>query len=111
MPISQLSLIDSAENPYGAVLAFVAESQTHGRGQRANTWTSPKGSNFYGTFVIRTENMPFYAPLISSLAIAETLEEYMASDKYSFKENEGGFGIKWVNDVLYDNLKVAGSLL
>jgi BirA family biotin operon repressor/biotin-[acetyl-CoA-carboxylase] ligase len=80
----------------------VAEQQTAGRGRRGRTWESPAGKNLYASLVLRPELPPQRAPeltLLAAVAVAETLrgEGVQAS-------------IKWPNDVLAADRKIAGIL-
>lgn len=55
------SMPDKHQLPWGSILAFQSDEQTHGRGQHANTWVSPPKGNCYVTFMIRLKSCPFYA--------------------------------------------------
>src|SRR5258705_13642803 len=61
--------------PSGA--AFVADSQTRGRGRLGRTWHSPPGENLYASFLLRPSLDPRRAPLVtlaSGLAVADAIE-------------------------------------
>ena len=49
------------------------------------------------------KNVPFYAPLVASLSIAQTLNSYII-------DGDQKASIKWINDVHYMNKKVSGAL-
>src|SRR5258707_7850262 len=88
--------------PSGA--AFVADSQTRGRGRLGRTWHSPPGENLYASFVLRPSLDPRRAPLVtlaSGLAVADAIEPLVAG---------GRVALKWPNDVLVDGRKIAGVL-
>ena len=72
-----------------------ADHQSKGRGRFNRPWLSPKGQNLYASFHLYGE----YNPLSMAIAITEVLED-------------NGFKplIKWPNDILIDNKKVAGIL-
>ena len=55
------------------------------------------------TYVLRMKNVPFYAPLVASLSIADTLNSYIGDEDEKVR-------IKWINDVHYMNKKVSGTL-
>ncbi len=87
--------------PEGTVV--VAESQTAGRGRLGRTWSSPSNVNLYLSVVLR----PVVAPadvtslsLVSAIAVAEAI---LATTGLRS-------GIKWPNDVLLGQRKVAGIL-
>lgn len=89
----------------GAVEGTVvcAESQTKGRGRLGRRWISPRGKGMYFSIILR----PPFAPaqmaqltLMTAVALAEALEA-VADVKAQ---------IKWPNDVLLSNKKVAGIL-
>lgn len=80
----------------------VAEAQTHGRGRRGRSWSSPAGTNLYCSVVLRPDVPPSRAAevtLLAAVALAETLREAGAEAS-----------IKWPNDVLIGGKKVAGIL-
>lgn len=83
----------------------IADSQTQGRGQHARPWHSPKGENIY--FSAR---YPFQHDLgaLSGLSLAISvmlctlLQEMLPGTPLS---------IKWPNDILCQNQKIAGILI
>jgi len=80
----------------------IAESQTAGRGRRGRTWSSPAGRNLYMSVILRPQLPPQRAPeltLVASLATCDACRQAGVDA-----------GIKWPNDVLVDDLKVAGIL-
>lgn len=82
----------------------VAEHQTAGRGRRGRYWHSPYGSNLYLSLLWRFDyGMSRLAGL--SLAMAVALMR-------SFTEmGASGLGIKWPNDIVSEEGKLAGILL
>ena len=81
-----------------------ADSQNSGRGRRGRTWVSKKG-NLYASGLYPWTGPEAQKPLISfvvAVALAETLESYIAPDLIA---------LKWPNDVLVDGAKIAGILL
>jgi BirA family biotin operon repressor/biotin-[acetyl-CoA-carboxylase] ligase len=88
--------------PSGA--AFVADAQTGGRGRLGRSWHSPRGDNLYVSFVLRPSLSPEAAPLVTlaaGLAVADAVAGLVPSRKV---------GLKWPNDVLIDDRKLAGVL-
>ena len=86
--------------PHGTVL--VAEGQTKGRGQKGRTWQSPSGSNIYLSVILRPDLPPSATPpitLAAGVATCDTVNHYVT-----------GASIKWPNDVLWSNRKMAGIL-
>lgn len=81
----------------------VAEAQRRGRGRLGRPWFSPSGFNIYASVLFRPPIVPDDAPafsFIASLALVDALESLGVSAE-----------IKWPNDVLVDDRKVAGILL
>ena len=84
--------------------AFQARRQTQGRGRHGRIWQSPLG-NLYMSFLLEPKRAKSeWAPLslVLSLALAEALETHIES---------GRVQLKWPNDVLVDDKKIAGILL
>lgn len=85
--------------------AFIAESQTRGRGRRGHVWHSPPGDNLYVSFVLRPRLLARDTPplsLAAGLAIVDALTPLVSGDRLR---------IKWPNDVLLDGRKLAGVLV
>jgi BirA family transcriptional regulator, biotin operon repressor / biotin---[acetyl-CoA-carboxylase] ligase len=88
--------------PHGTVI--IAEQQRHGRGQHGRSWHSPRG-NLYATLVLRT------VPEAVHLHGSGWLTMMMALSVCRCLELCGGMAsIKWPNDVLLADRKVAGVL-
>jgi BirA family transcriptional regulator, biotin operon repressor / biotin---[acetyl-CoA-carboxylase] ligase len=82
----------------------VAESQSGGRGRKGRNWYSPPGEGIYVSLVLRPRFQPAEAPkmtLLAGVALAETLIPIVPSR----------VTIKWPNDVLAGEKKVAGILI
>ena len=83
---------------------IMARQQSAGVGRMGRVWSSPAG-NLYATLL-----MPFAGPLpdaalmsfAACLAVADTLDTFVAPERVA---------LKWPNDALLDNRKVAGVLL
>lgn len=82
---------------------FVAREQTSGRGRRGRYWSSPKDSGCYVSILLRPDIMPSDAAmvtLIAGLSLAKTLNQL-----YDINAK-----IKWPNDIIIQEKKVAGIL-
>ncbi|MFJ2341392.1 bifunctional biotin--[acetyl-CoA-carboxylase] ligase/biotin operon repressor BirA [Pseudomonas protegens] len=90
----------------GSVAPFLvlAERQMVGRGRRGRKWVSPFAENIYYSLVLRMDGglrQLEGLSLVVGLAVMHTLREYGIP----------GAGLKWPNDVLVGQKKVAGILL
>ncbi|MGL4722081.1 MAG: biotin--[acetyl-CoA-carboxylase] ligase [Desulfovibrionaceae bacterium] len=85
--------------PWDIILSM---TQTQGRGQKGKLWDSPSG-NFFGT--IRLPKHSFFMKTISSLFLGATLARIIEHPPYFLAK------IKWPNDIIYQNKKVAGMLI
>ncbi|QWT18767.1 biotin--[acetyl-CoA-carboxylase] ligase [Bacillus sp. NP157] len=92
-------------NPVLDDLAFVlAESQSAGRGRRGRTWLSPPGMNLYLSVLKRFDGG--FASL-SGLSLAVGVMLMRALDDLGIRTA----GLKWPNDVLAGDAKLAGILV
>ena len=88
--------------------AYQARRQTQGRGRHGRYWQSPLG-NLYMSFLLAPErDKAEWASLslVLSVALAEALEAHIEPPI-----DEGRVQLKWPNDVLVDDKKIAGILL
>ncbi|MCQ8184289.1 biotin--[acetyl-CoA-carboxylase] ligase [Parvularcula maris] len=91
----------------GLVPPFLVSTaeQTAGRGREGRSWSHPKG-NFAGSFALTPPQLlkdePGLASLLSGLSVIEALQHFGAS--------EADLQVKWPNDVLLAERKVAGIL-
>ena len=84
--------------PDGATV--VADHQTAGRGRLGRTWHSPPGVNLY---LSRIRRGSFdLLPLQGALAVRDTIQSFLPADLTA--------AIKWPNDILVGDYKVAGIL-
>lgn len=93
--------IAAGEEPPFAVLA---EHQSGGRGRRGRQWVSPYGQNLYCSVGLRIEGGARQLEglsLVVGLAVLRALRAHGLS----------GVGLKWPNDILVGNRKIAGILL
>jgi len=81
----------------------VAESQSQGRGRLGRRWESPPFANLYLSILLRPKLLPAHAAqitLMAAVALADAVDGYIP----------GQAAIKWPNDILIGNKKLAGIL-
>lgn len=84
--------------------AVIAERQTEGRGRRGRRWVSPYAQNLYYSLALRIDGGARQLEglsLVVGLAVLATLRAFGLVDA----------GLKWPNDLLVNNRKIAGILL
>ncbi len=86
-------------------VSFLSYSQTKGRGRNDNKWTSIKGNLFLSTIIRPRDEKKNWQQL--SLIVAFSVIEVLL--KLGINENQ--IELKWPNDILVDNKKIAGILL
>ena len=82
----------------------LVEAQTAGRGRRGRQWHSPPQSNIYLSLKWCFESIPEQMGLLS-LVVAVAVSECLRTLGIR------GHGIKWPNDIVYQNRKLAGILI
>jgi len=87
--------------PHGTLV--IAETQTNGKGRRGRNWESPLGSSISMSILIRPE-------ILSEKASMLTLVMALAVHKGIKEITKANLKIKWPNDILLNNRKVAGIL-
>ena len=92
--------IDGAASPY----LVLAEQQTKGQGRRGRAWVSPFGGNLYLSLLWRFQVGPGQLGCLG-LAIAVAIVRALA------KLGINDAGVKWPNDIYWQNKKLAGILL
>lgn len=112
--IIELETVDSTNNyaanllrgsivPEGTVIT--AQTQTNGRGQRGATWQSNPGENLIMSIILFPRMLSsanqFYLSKAISLAIREFIESEIDQDVF----------IKWPNDIIVNDKKIAGILI
>lgn len=90
----------------GAATGYLvlAEQQSNGQGRRGRTWVSPFGVNLYLSLLWRYQCAPAQLgclSLVVAVAIVRALNKFGISD----------VGVKWPNDIYWQNKKLAGILL
>ncbi len=88
--------------PEGTVVC--AETQSKGRGRLGRAWVSPKGKGIYFSVILRPSSLPPsqlpQLTLMSAVALAEAVNDIAGIDAR----------IKWPNDILVADKKLAGIL-
>ena len=90
-----------AEKGEKEITVVLADKQTKGRGRLKRKWRSPARKGIYTSFILRPKNrekIPLLC-LILSLSILRALKDILP------------IKIKWPNDVITGNKKIAGVLL
>ena len=111
-PVHILDTIDSTnaealrlvDGGHVAPFLVLAEQQTAGRGRRGRKWVSPFAQNVYYSLVLRIEGglrQLEGLSLVVGLAVMQALRE----------SGVQGAALKWPNDVLVADKKIAGILL
>jgi BirA family biotin operon repressor/biotin-[acetyl-CoA-carboxylase] ligase len=92
----------AAGAPHGTVIT--AAEQTAGRGRQGRTWTAPAGKALLYSAILRPLGpWPLsLLPLAAAIAVCETAESLRSGVEC---------GVKWPNDVLLDERKLAGVLI
>jgi BirA family transcriptional regulator, biotin operon repressor / biotin---[acetyl-CoA-carboxylase] ligase len=112
--VIQLESVDSTNNyaanllklsspPEGTVIT--AQFQTGGRGQRGANWESKSGENLLCSAILYPTHLnagkQFYLNIAVSLALRELIEDKLGKETF----------IKWPNDILVNQKKIAGILI
>ena len=95
---------EQARDGAPAGLVVVAEHQTAGRGRLDRTWETPARSALTFSMVLRPDVEPAawtWLPLLTGYVVTKTLTAHGYANA----------GVKWPNDVLLGERKVAGILL
>ncbi|MFW6270961.1 MAG: biotin--[acetyl-CoA-carboxylase] ligase [Bacillota bacterium] len=86
--------------PGGTVI--LTEKQKKGKGRRGREWYSPAGSGLWFSIILYPDFQPDKAPMLTVLA-ALSVEE-------SLDDMNIATDIKWPNDIILNNKKIAGIL-
>lgn len=87
---------------------YLANRQTKGRGRGSHIWQSEHMGNIYSSYAFEVGNNIRYLPqltLLTALGIIRALNEIKPENKDNID-----IKIKWPNDVLVNNKKIAGIL-
>lgn len=98
-----MSLVNNRHASEGLIV--MAADQTHGRGQRGNTWQSDAGKNLTYSIVLQPRSLhishQFRLHQMISLAVHEALSPILPP----------GLKVKWPNDIYYGDKKIGGILI
>jgi len=110
----ELDVVDSTNNYAAKILdktkdvdgtVIMAYFQSEGKGQRGALWESEPGANLLFSAIVDISFLAnetyFLLSKIVAIAINETIEELTNTDSF----------IKWPNDIIIDNKKIAGILI
>jgi BirA family transcriptional regulator, biotin operon repressor / biotin---[acetyl-CoA-carboxylase] ligase len=98
---TNLIAIEQAKQCVMEGTVVLADCQTQGRGRGAHSWFSPDGLNLYLSIVLYPkQDRLHYLPFFASISLAQTLEHWQIE-----------CDLKWPNDVLHDEKKMAGILI
>jgi BirA family biotin operon repressor/biotin-[acetyl-CoA-carboxylase] ligase len=95
--------LEAVGAPEGTVIC--AEEQTAGRGRRGNVWIAPKRRCLLLSILLRPADEPSLWPRVThlaALAVCRAIAPFLVSDSPQ---------VKWPNDVMVGNRKIAGILL
>lgn len=90
---------------------IIADCQTNGKGRLGRSFTSPSGTGIYMSLLLRPEinvSLVSEITLLAGLSVAKAISKAVSETISS--ENSHNVQIKWPNDVLLDNKKIAGIL-
>ncbi|MEC3877279.1 biotin--[acetyl-CoA-carboxylase] ligase [Chryseobacterium salviniae] len=79
-------------------------NQTQGRGQYGNTWSSAPEKNLAYTLAVKTENFPL-SDFLFNYYTAIVIRDFLAN------MTDNSVKIKWPNDIILKNKKIAGILI
>lgn len=91
--------------PQTNLTAIMAKEQSMGRGQRGNIWQTKTGVNVTASLILVPESLlttqQFFLTIISSLAVYDSIQNLHPHQTF----------IKWPNDIMIGNKKIAGILI
>jgi BirA family biotin operon repressor/biotin-[acetyl-CoA-carboxylase] ligase len=80
----------------------IANRQTKGRGRRGKNWSSPSLGNIYMSIAQKNVETDFPLSLSAGVISYDAISSITQNDK---------LGLKWPNDIIFDNKKVGGILV
>ena len=114
-PIIHLSSVDSTNN-YAAELirtgevthgtVILADEQTAGKGQRSSSWTSAPGLDLTFTLILKPQGLEVNKQISLSHIAALSIHDMLVCSGV-----EEDIRIKWPNDVMVEERKIAGILI
>lgn len=96
------TLISEGNISHGTVI--LADEQTSGRGQRGAEWASNSGENLLMSLVLYPDNLSVTEQFVLSEMTALSIVSFLRKIGLSAQ-------IKWPNDILVQNQKIAGVLI
>ena len=104
-PSTNAVVVDRARGGAGEGLVVVAEHQTAGRGRLDRVWSTPARAALTFSILLTPDRVPSgrwpWLPLLTGIAVSESLR----------RSTGVASGLKWPNDVLVGDQKVAGILV
>jgi len=97
-------LMNHTPDKLGRFIACIANQQTAGRGRNGHDWHSPADANIYMSIAVKLDGQQMGALNGLSLASGVSLARV-------FEAMGLNVGIKWPNDILSDDKKLAGILV
>ena len=104
LPSTNTHLLESVSVDKATGVVCLAEQQTSGRGRRGRTWVSPFGGNLYLSLLWRFAGG---AAQLAGLSLAMAIAVTRALRDIGLDT----VAVKWPNDILISNRKLAGILL
>ena len=98
--IAQRLQTDILPNGY----CVAADYQRAGRGQQGNVWESASGQNLLFSVLLHTQHFPLDRQFVLSKVVSVAIHKFLADRGIDTK-------IKYPNDILYGNKKLAGILI
>ncbi len=96
----------ATECPDAVGTLVVADCQTQGRGRSDHSWHSPAGGGIYASLIVNPVVSPeraTFVTLAAGLALHRALAEFL--------DTNPNLDVKWPNDILLDDRKLAGILV
>ncbi|MHA2008975.1 MAG: biotin--[acetyl-CoA-carboxylase] ligase [Promethearchaeota archaeon] len=102
---TQDEILNYLKNDYFPSILLIAKTQTSGRGRKEDDWFSPEGG-FWATLGISTSSLVDESQLALFHYFTATLLARIIEEDYKLQMQ-----VKWPNDILYENKKLAGILI
>jgi BirA family biotin operon repressor/biotin-[acetyl-CoA-carboxylase] ligase len=96
-------LLDEAARGAPAGTVVVADEQTSGRGRLGRSWVAPPGASLLVSVLLRPRLAPDRLPLLTMAAGLAGIDAVAAEGRFDAQ-------LKWPNDVVVDDKKLAGIL-
>lgn len=102
IPSTNAALRDAAKAGAPSGTVYIADTQSAGRGTRGRSFVSPAGTGLYLSLLVRTGDDRLRSLMTCAAAVAL---------RSAIADVTGiSVGIKWVNDLIRDGLKISGIL-